>query len=224
MQTPLQNPIWSTLSSDHANLALGMGLVKAFPTDVLPFAGCANDSDTAREELENLISPGQTVGILSVIPPLTPDKWALQKELLIGQYILKDVPSSNDERVEKLTVADVPAMLELTKLVYPAYFREGTAKLGQYFGVKIDGQLVAMAGIRMAFDGYKEISAVCCHPDFRGRGLAKAVSLATADFIVQGGCTTFLHTEEENTTARKLYESIGFELRAMLPFKVVLRV
>ncbi|MGA9320158.1 MAG: hypothetical protein WBW06_03770, partial [Xanthobacteraceae bacterium] len=41
--------------------------------------------------------------------------------------------------------------------------------LGSYIGIRSGGQLVAMAGERMKFDGFTEISAVCSHPEHRGR-------------------------------------------------------
>lgn len=114
-------------------------------------------------------------------------------------------------------------MLELTALVYPAYFRKGTAELGDYFGIIQEGQLCAMAGIRMAFDGHQEISAVCTHPDHRGKGYASRLTKHLVHHIQRKGDIAFLHTESDNLQARRVYESIGFRLRAMLPFYIVVR-
>jgi len=46
-------------------------------------------------------------------------------------------------------------------------------ELGRYFGVIENGRLAAMAGERMGMPGFREVSAVCTHPDFLGRGLAQ---------------------------------------------------
>jgi hypothetical protein len=43
--------------------------------------------------------------------------------------------------------------------------------LGDFWGIKIGGRLIAMAGERMKQPGYTELSGVCTHPDFRGKGL-----------------------------------------------------
>jgi len=44
---------------------------------------------------------------------------------------------------------DAPAMVELTKLTKPGPFTLRTHELGTFLGIRIDGQLVAMAGERM---------------------------------------------------------------------------
>ena len=45
--------------------------------------------------------------------------------------------------------------------------------MGQYLGIFDGDRLVAMAGERMTLAGFVEVSAVCTHPDYRGRGYAK---------------------------------------------------
>ena len=69
-------------------------------------------------------------------------------------------------------VANVAAMLALVELTQPGPFAPRTIELGRYLGVHDNGQLVAMAGERCRLPGYREVSAVCTHPDARGRGLA----------------------------------------------------
>jgi len=110
-------------------------------------------------------------------------------------------------------------VLDLTALVYPHYFREETAKLGDYFGI-FDGEtLCSMAGIRFAMNGYQEISAICTHPDYRGRGYAARLTHHLIHKITNEGDTPFLHTESDNP-AKAMYEKLGFELHQELPFKV----
>ncbi len=115
-------------------------------------------------------------------------------------------------------------MLELTALVYPAYFRQGTAELGDYFGILEDGELCAMAGIRMAFDGHQEISAVCTHPNHRGQGYASRLTSHVVRHIESQGDVAFLHTELDNAAARRIYDRLGFSVRATLPFIILQRV
>jgi predicted GNAT family acetyltransferase len=57
------------------------------------------------------------------------------------------------------------------------------------------------------------VSGVCTHPDARGRGLAKRLSVAVAERIFARGETPYLHAYATNSAAIRLYESIGFRLR-----------
>jgi predicted GNAT family acetyltransferase len=122
----------------------------------------------------------------------------------------------SDERIERLTDADASEMLELATLTKPGPFTLRAQALGEFFGVKIDGRLIAMAGELMKTDGFTEVSGVCTHPDFQGRGFGKLLSVFVAHRVLDRGETPFLHAFATNTAAIKLYESIGFELRTMM--------
>jgi ribosomal protein S18 acetylase RimI-like enzyme len=216
----LDNPIWHSLRTRHAGLAISHGAAARYPAEVAPFAGL--ESEGAGADLLELVSPGERVGILSVIPALA-HHWQLVKEIEIHQYVWQsDAQAELARDAVKLTEAHLPAMLELTALVYPAYFRPGTARLGDYFGIFERSRLAAMAGIRMAMDGYQELSAICTHPDFRGRGYATRLTHHLVRHILNEGETPFLHTESDNP-AKGMYEKAGFTLRTILPFRIAER-
>jgi predicted GNAT family acetyltransferase len=80
-----------------------------------------------------------------------------------------------------------------------------------------------MAGERFRFPGHTEVSGVCTHPDFRGRGLARRLSTAVAASIEARGERPFLHAWKTNVAAITLYESLGFELRAEVNVAVLKR-
>jgi predicted GNAT family acetyltransferase len=107
--------------------------------------------------------------------------------------------------------------------VYPHYFRPRTMALGRYFGIYDGGRLAAMAGERMGFPGHREISAVCTHPDFVGRGLARRVLTFLGADIASRGALPFLHVAPTNTRAIALYEQNGYRLRAQMPFAALRR-
>ena len=75
-----------------------------------------------------------------------------------------------------------------------------------------------MAGERLHPPGYTEISAVCTDADHRGRGLATRLVFAVAAGIRARGEVPFLHAAADNTTAIRLYEHLGFRLRARPDF------
>jgi predicted GNAT family acetyltransferase len=85
--------------------------------------------------------------------------------------------------------------------------------MGQYLGIRQDGLLVAMAGERLHMTGFCEISAVCTHPDYRGRGYAGALTTMVAEIIIKRGELPFLHVAPTNDVARRLYKKLGFRLR-----------
>lgn len=66
-----------------------------------------------------------------------------------------------------------------------------------------------------------EISAVCTDPAYQGRGLATRLMGAVAAGIRARGETPILHAAATNSTAIRLYEHLGFELRATTVFRFV---
>jgi predicted GNAT family acetyltransferase len=119
--------------------------------------------------------------------------------------------------------ADAPDMLALAQLTEPGPFLAHTHMMGTFHGVRVDGRLVAMAGERMRAPGFTELSGVCTHPDFRGRGFARQLSAVVAADIQARGETPFLHAWRDNHPAIALYASLGFRLRAEVDVAVLER-
>jgi GNAT superfamily N-acetyltransferase len=216
----LENPIWHSLASRHSHLAISHGLARRYPPEVAPFGAVQEPTAQAARDLEAIVTPGEKVALLSVIPELP---WKLERCIEIHQYIWPEEGTFElDPDALLLTEDHIPAMLELTALVYPAYFRPGTARLGDYFGLFDGRRLAAMAGIRMAMDGYQELSAICTHPDYRGRGFAGQLTKHLIGHVARKGDIPFLHTESDNP-AKGLYEKLGFGLSRRLSFQVLSR-
>ncbi|NNE75285.1 MAG: GNAT family N-acetyltransferase [Acidimicrobiales bacterium] len=104
-------------------------------------------------------------------------------------------------------------MLALTDLTKPGPFLPGTARMGDFFGIRHDGALVAMAGTRFATDTWCEVSAVCTHPDARGRGYGATLTEWITARIQASGRQAFLHVTATNTSAKALYDKLGFRER-----------
>lgn len=120
-----------------------------------------------------------------------------------------------------LDESDAADMLELALLTKPGPFRSHTHRLGRFIGVREEGRLVAMAGERMRLPGFTEVSGVCTHPGWRGRGLAGALMRIVAQAMLDRGETPFLHAYASHDKTIALYRSLGFAVRAELPMMVM---
>ena len=113
-------------------------------------------------------------------------------------------------------------MLALAQLTEPGPFLPRTHTMGRFMGIRINGRLAAMAGERMRFPGFTEVSGVCTHPDFRGRGLARRLSSIVAHAIQLRHEQPFLHAWTTNYAAVSLYERLGFTRRATVQVAVLM--
>jgi predicted GNAT family acetyltransferase len=106
----------------------------------------------------------------------------------------------------------VPAAraFDLAALTRPGPFGLRTTELGEYVGYLEGERLIAMAGERMCAGPLREISGVCTHPDFQGRGLARQLMLKLVRHQLLRGETPFLHVMHDNAHAHRLYGRMGF--------------
>ena len=215
---PLDNPIWESLASRHRSLALRDGDVARYPPDVAPFLGVPADGIDAVVALESLLPRGDTVLLLGRAPAEA-EGWRMQQLALLAQMVCSaPIPETDGPDLSELTEVHRSDVLALTALVYPQYFRPRTVELGRYFGIYQEGRLAAMIGERMGMDRYTEISAVCTHPDFNGRGYARHLLAWLSNDVLRCGLTPFLHVSHENHRAKELYAQNGYRLRRDIPF------
>ncbi len=81
-----------------------------------------------------------------------------------------------------------------------------------------------MAGERLCAGDLHEVSGICTHPDFQGRGLAKKLTLKLVRLQMARGKTSFLHVISTNTTARGLYEKMGYRNYRETTVRVITRL
>jgi GNAT superfamily N-acetyltransferase len=216
----LDNPIWSALTTDQAQLAQGGSLAKRFHSDVAPFAAMPDQSVPAYQALEEILA-GDIAALFLDAPPVLPTNWSMVVSGEMHQMVCEEPPPAQlNLSLRKLSEADIPEMLALTKLTEPGPFLPRTIELGAYFGIDEAGLLVAMAGERLKLTGYTEVSAVCTHPDFRGRGYGHALMSAVMAGVMSRGETPFLHVRTGNP-ALHLYQKLGFRVRAQLHLAVI---
>jgi ribosomal protein S18 acetylase RimI-like enzyme len=220
----LDRPVWNTLATRHARFAIGGDRARRFAADVGPLAGARDDEPESLTELAELVPVDGTLLLLQAVPIALPPSLAAVTTATGVQMVLDRLADvRSDARVVPLTGDDAAAMLELATLARPGPFGSRSPALGEFFGVKERGRLIAMAGERMKQVGFTEVSGVCTHPDARGRGLARLLSAHVARRILARGETPYLAAYATNTPAIRLYESLGFRMRCEVNVVVVAR-
>ena len=219
----LDNPFWSSLHTRHRALALRDGDVARYPASFAPFVGVEHADVDAGEALSRLVGPEETLLLLGVAPRLAAP-WALEAFHPLAQMIrTAPVAIVDGPPIIELSAAHRADVLALTALVYPHYFRERTMELGRYFGIYLPDasgkiRLAAMIGERLGTDTHTEMSAICTHPDFSGRGYARRLTAFLTNDTLARGRMPFLHVSYENARALQLYERMGYTLRRDIGF------
>ena len=226
---PLDNPVWDALHGTQRAVAESVGPAARYLPEVSPFGAFPEPPGPQHwDAMAELVGPGGVV-ILTGHTGTPPDGWDVEYDGTGAQMTgeaLADTPAEvaalrPDVRVAQLGEADAAAMVDLVALARPGPFAPRTWELGGYVGVHRDGQLVAMAGQRFRPSGWCEISAVATHPEHRRQGLAELLVRVVAAGTVARGEVPLLHAAVDNTSAIRLYETMGFTHRALVRFVAV---
>jgi ribosomal protein S18 acetylase RimI-like enzyme len=222
MPHPLDHPIWTALTTQHQDLAEGGDHARRYPTAITPFADMPEISPRGFASLGAMML-GSEIAVLFTPDAVTvPDQFqvvlAETGEQMIGTPA--DV-AAGDVEILTLGVADVPDMMALTALTKPGPFSARAHELGTFLGIRVGGELVAMAGERMKPADYTEMTAVCVHPAHRGRGYGQILLSAISGQITARGEIPFLHVFTSNTSAIALYRRQGMEIRRRLHVTVL---
>ncbi|QHP70925.1 GNAT family N-acetyltransferase [Bradyrhizobium sp. LCT2] len=213
----LDRPIWSALTTSQKHLAEGGPRALRYPVDMTPFADMADMSAASFAALRDLLSGSQVAALFTPEPVEMPAGFKVVLAETGEQMIGSPADSSlRDAEIVKLSAADVPAMMALTDLTKPGPFALRTHELGTFLGIRVSGELVAMTGERMKPGRFVEMTAVCVHPDYRGRGYAQALLAAVARRIEARGEIPFLHVFSGNASAIALYQRHGMRIRRRL--------
>lgn len=203
---------------------MGGARARRFASDIGPLAGARDDDPESLAALGELVPENETLVLLQADPIVLPASVRATTIAEGVQLVLAElVETPRDPRIVPLGPEDAPAMLALAALTKPGPFAARTPTLGEFFGVKEDGVLLAMAGERTKPPGFTEVSGVCTHPDARGRGLARALSAHVVRNIIARGDTPYLHAYAANTPAIALYEALGFRKRCAVDVAVIAR-
>jgi ribosomal protein S18 acetylase RimI-like enzyme len=214
------NPIWSALHSKHRHFAISEGDASRYPADVAPFAAVSAPTGSALRQLHQMLAPGELVYLTGESFPQIPELFFKEPFGCLQMVLPEEVSppenyTGNMEypplTIHQLDDSHAGEMVALTTLAFPGYFRKRTCEMGSYFGVRSNGELIAMGGERFMIDHYAEISGVCTHPKHRGKGLAASLIWQLARKHRRDGLISWLHVGTANRRAIDLYHRMGFK-------------
>ena len=225
MITPLDNPVWEALCSRQMHFNTGNEILKYFPGNVSPFVGLQYWSERDVLELINHLPADRPFSVMITKEVQLPANFEIVFTIPLYQMYCPVLKQLNDSTIiyRKLTDADIPQMLELTEKTKPGPFYERTIDFGNYIGIFNNDELVSMAGERLKVHGHTEVSAICTHPHFHGKGFASFLSSKVSEQIIQEGNIPFLHVRNDNSRAIEVYKKLGFQIRADVYFAIFKR-
>jgi ribosomal protein S18 acetylase RimI-like enzyme len=226
MEHPLDNPAWNALISGNEHLSFGNGPIRYFGVDVSPFAALKENTAENFSLLYELRPHTSPVLFVSTAEIEIPAPWKVVRVIKGRQMVYDGLDVKEDDlslELVPLTDEHVPQMLALTKLANPGPFESRTIAFGHYYGIFDEDKLVAMAGQRLHAFNYAEISAVCTHPDYLGKGYAGKLLLHQVNRIKAASCIPFLHVRDDNERAIKVYERVGFFTRTNVYFNLLVK-
>ena len=213
MKHLLDNIVWHTLAGPQAKYAAGTGDARRYARGFSPIVGFADAECPNFGALTPYCEPGEHF-YCDGWSGTAPAGWHVDAEATMFKMVWEGtIPALDDApEVVRLAAEHAPQALELATLTSPGPFGPRTIELGEYFGCFEGPRLVAMAGERMFAGGLREISGVCTHPDFQGRGLARRLMVKLIRRQMLRNETPFLHVMRANSSAHGLYKRMGFHV------------
>jgi GNAT superfamily N-acetyltransferase len=211
MNQILDNIVWHTLLGPHARYTIGTDEARRYERGFPPFVGFSDIDNPNFRALAPYVESGEHLYCDGWAGD-APVGWRIEAESTLCKMIWSAATPVADTTREAIQLGPqhASAALELTTLVPPGPFGSRTLELGDYFGVFEGTRLVAMAGGRLCAGKFREISGVCTHPDFQGRGLAKTLVLKLIRRQLQRNEIPFLRVMQENTRVHSFYQRMGF--------------
>lgn len=207
----LDHIFWHALNGAHRRHSDGDDRARRYTQGFSPIIAFADPAAPDFGALAPWVRPGELFYCDSWTGAAPPG-WRIDAETTMFRMLWEGAAPAADPApaAQPLQARHAQQALELATLCKPGPFGIRTIELGDYFGYFDGERLMAMAGERLRADGLCEISGVCTHPDYQGRGLAKQLIGKLLHRHQQRGERSFLHVMRNNP-AHQLYLDMGFK-------------
>ena len=114
--------------------------------------------------------------------------------------------------VERLLPVEIGELNRLYQLGFASWLPASAIADGVYYGLRVNGQLVAAAGTHVVSPGARlaVVGNVLTHIDYRGRGFATAVTGAVTAELLRVCDQVVLNVRSDNPPALNAYRRLGY--------------
>jgi ribosomal protein S18 acetylase RimI-like enzyme len=114
--------------------------------------------------------------------------------------------------VQRLLPVEIGDLNRLYQLGFASWLPPSTVADGVYYGMRVNGQLVAAAGTHVISRSARlaVVGNVLTHVDFRGRGFATAVTGAVTAELLRTCDQVVLNVRADNPPALSAYRRLGY--------------
>ena len=207
------NIVWRALHGPHSRYAEKTDLARVYKDEYYSFAAVSEYTEKSYKELASIVRPGRIVAITGTGETINYPEWNHISSPKVHLMLLENSIEPPDLPYRKLSTSDAQDMITLSTISsHTGELNLQKILIGDFYGIKENDHVVAMAGERMQLDEYSEVSGVCTHPDYKKRGYGGGLTLFKAEQVRDRGKTPFLGVYEENINAVRLYEKLGFKI------------
>lgn len=128
--------------------------------------------------------------------------------------------------VQRLFPVDISDLNRLYQLGFASWLPSSSIADGVYFGVRLNGRLVAAAGTHVVSReaGLAVVGNVLTHADHRGRGYATAVTGAVTAELLRACDHVVLNVRADNPPAIQAYRRLGYQEHVRFEERLIRRI
>ena len=128
--------------------------------------------------------------------------------------------------VQRLLPVEIGELNRLYQLGFASWLPSGAIADGVYYGMRVNGQLVAAAGTHVVSQAARlaVVGNVLTHLDYRGRGFATAVTGAVTTELLRSCDQIVLNVRADNPPAINAYRRLGFIEHARFEERLIHRL
>ena len=128
--------------------------------------------------------------------------------------------------VQRLLPVEIGELNRLYQLGFASWLPSGAIADGVYYGMRVNGQLVAAAGTHVVSPAARlaVVGNVLTHLDYRGRGFATAVTGAVTAELLRSCDQIVLNVRADNPPAINAYRRLGFIEHARFEERLIHRL